>query len=43
MSKLIAPAPKPSPRLNDARSTGALRPVRPSDILALRGTLKGRP
>lgn len=42
MSRLLPPPKTVRQGLNDSRSTGASAPIRSPDILALRGTLKGR-
>jgi hypothetical protein len=39
MSKLVIPASRRGPPLSDPRSTGSKSP-RPTDVLALRGTMK---
>jgi hypothetical protein len=42
MSRLLQPTKPVRQSLNDPRSTGAAAPIRSPDILALRGTLKGK-
>jgi len=42
MSRSIQPIQRSPKGLNDARSTGAAKPITRPDVQALRGTFKGR-